>query len=109
MQKKLGPKNVSIVGISFEPLGTVKPFVEKMGTNMEYTIAVDKNGRTTDAYSSAVGDGGIPHAYVIDKSGVIVWHGLPSEGLEKVVNQVVAGTFDRTKASSSLKKSQQGK
>jgi tetratricopeptide (TPR) repeat protein len=42
----------------------------------------------------AAGQDGIPSAFVIDREGTIVWIGNPLSGLEKVVDQVVAGTFD---------------
>src|SRR5436189_5204296 len=38
MQAKFKDKGVVFVGISDEPLATVKPFVEKMAEKMDYTV-----------------------------------------------------------------------
>jgi tetratricopeptide (TPR) repeat protein len=41
---------------------------------------------------------GIPHAFVIDQKGVVVWAGHPMAGLDEVVEKVVAGKFDMAKS-----------
>src|SRR5690242_17128293 len=72
LQKKFKDKDVVIIGISDEASGVVKPFVGKMGAKMQYTVAVDKNDKTSAAYMGAFGINGIPHAFVVDKTGAIV-------------------------------------
>jgi hypothetical protein len=42
----------------------------------------------------AFGENGIPHSFVIDKSGAIVWHGHPGSGLDGVLEKVAAGKYD---------------
>jgi tetratricopeptide (TPR) repeat protein len=37
---------------------------------------------------------GIPHAFVVDKAGDIAWHGHPMAGLDKVLDAMIAGTYD---------------
>jgi len=91
MQKKFRDKNVIFVGISDETAAKVKPFVEKMGEKMDYTVAVDKNRQTFGAYMGAFGVNGIPHAFVVDKAGAIVWHGHPMSGLDKAIEAALAG------------------
>jgi len=91
LQKKFKDKGVIFVGISDEAVGVVKPFVGKMGAKMEYTVAVDKNEKTSAAYMAAFGVNGIPHAFVVDKTGAIVWHGHPMGGLDKAIEAVLAG------------------
>lgn len=96
LQKKF--KDVVFVGISDEDVATVKKFVEKMGDKMDYTVAVDDEDKTGEAYMKAFGVRGIPHAFVVDKSGRIVWHGHPMGDLEKTLEALRDGKFDLEKA-----------
>ncbi len=94
MQAKYKDKGVVVVGISDEDAERVRPYVEDMGESMEYTIAVDKNSATSRSYMGGFGVNGIPHAFVIDKGGRIVWSGHPMSGLEQIVDQLIAGKID---------------
>jgi thiol-disulfide isomerase/thioredoxin len=96
LQKKF--KDVIFVGVSDEDAATVKKFVAKMGDKMDYTVAVDDDGKTGEAYMKAFGIDGIPHAFVVDQSGRIVWQGHPMGGLEKSLDELVAGKFDLEKS-----------
>jgi len=96
MQKKF--KDVVFVGISGEDAPTVKKFVAKMGDKMNYTVAVDDDRKTSAAYMEAFGIEGIPHAFIVDKAGRIVWHGHPMNNLEKSLEEIVAGRFDLEKS-----------
>lgn len=105
LQQKLKDKGVVFVGVSNEELGTVKPFVEKMGETMDYVVAVDDAQQTSRAYMKAFGINGIPHAFVVDKEGKIAWHGHPMGGLDGVLEQMLAGKFDLEKAKKAIKTS----
>lgn len=94
LQKKFKDQNVVFVGVSDEKVPTVKSFVEKMGDKMDYAVAVDDARKTTGAYMGAYGIGGIPHAFIVDKGGRVVWHGHPMADLEKTLEALVAGKFD---------------
>lgn len=94
MQRAYKDNGVVIIGVSDEDADVVTPFVEKMGTNMDYVVALDRDNETSRAYMRAFGVNGIPHAFVIDKTGAIVWQGHPLDGLDRVLDRVVAGTFD---------------
>ena len=94
MQKKFADQGVVFIGVSDEPADTVKPFVEKMGDKMEYVVAIDPARKTHEGYMKAFGVGGIPHAFLVDKAGVIAWHGHPMAGLEKAIEEMLAGTYD---------------
>lgn len=97
MQAKLKDKGVTIIGVSTDQEHqNVRPFVEKQGSKMEYTVALD-DGKTMQNYLVAVGQGGIPYAFIVDKSGKIAWHGHPSDGMDSIIDQVVAGSFDGAK------------
>jgi len=76
----------------------VKKFVAKMGDQMNYTVAVDNERQTSKGYMDAFGIRGIPHAFIVDKQGRIVWDGHPMANLEKVLDEIVAGKYDLDKA-----------
>ncbi|HRZ13691.1 MAG TPA: TlpA disulfide reductase family protein [Kiritimatiellia bacterium] len=90
LQAKWKDQKVVIVGISDEPEETVRPFAEKM--KMSYHVAIDTNRATVDVYMKDVS--GIPHAFVVNRDGVVVWSGHPMSGLEETVDQLLAGTFN---------------
>lgn len=96
MQKKF--KDVIFIGVSDEEVGTVKKFVNKMGDQMDYTVAIDDDHRTSKGYMEAFEQNGIPHAFIVDLAGRVVWHGHPMGGLEEALAEVVAGKFDLAKA-----------
>ncbi|HPO12747.1 MAG TPA: TlpA disulfide reductase family protein [Candidatus Hydrogenedentes bacterium] len=67
------------VGIAEETLSEVNPFVEKMGDQMNYTVAIDDGGKTAAAYMDANKIDYIPYAFIIDKSGKLVFHSHPMD------------------------------
>jgi len=83
-------KNVVLVGLTSESEDTVRPFVERMG--MKYVVAIDTNRLFADTYMSGVQ--GIPHAFIVDTNGIIVWSGHPAADLSQVLAEVLAGTYD---------------
>ena len=93
LQRKFKDQGVVIIGISTEEAEKVAVFVEKMGEKMDYTVAVDDQGFTTKAYMDPFGIDGIPHAFVVDKEGKLVWQGHPMTGLDEALVQLVAGTY----------------
>jgi thiol-disulfide isomerase/thioredoxin len=99
-QAKYAKKGVTMIGVSVDQggdaLGKVRSFVDNMGDRMGYTVALDAGG-TGSAYLQAAGVSGIPHAFVIDKNGKMVWHGNPAQpvdGMDLVIAEVADGTFD---------------
>ena len=94
VQKQFKDKAVTVIGISNEKAETVKPFVEKMGEKMEYTVAIDTGRKVNDAYMDAFDQRGIPTAFIVNGKGTVAWVGHPMDGLDEVLEQVVAGTFD---------------
>jgi len=94
LQKKLKDKGVVFVGVSSEEVGTVREFVKKMGSKMDYAVAVDDEGATTKGYMKAWGIEGIPHAFVVDTEGRIVWQGHPMAGLGEVLDAMLKGEYD---------------
>ncbi|MGQ9657588.1 MAG: TlpA family protein disulfide reductase [Fimbriimonadales bacterium] len=73
----------------------VEQFVQEMGDQMNYTVAVDNaEGVVATTWMEAAGQDGIPTAFVIDPRQRIVWIGHPMANLDEVLDKVVAGTFD---------------
>lgn len=73
----------------------IRRFVKEQGDTMRYTVAIDKSDATTNAYMLAARAVGIPHAFLVDKEGTIVWQGSPLEPeLPGVIGQVIAGKYD---------------
>ncbi len=97
LARKYKDKDVVIVGVSDEKPAVVKAFVEKMGAKMDYVVAIDADNATGEGYMRAYNQNGIPHAFVVDKQGRVVWHGHPMGGLDKVLEELVAGKLDLDK------------
>jgi thiol-disulfide isomerase/thioredoxin len=102
VQKRFKDKNVIVVGISDEKEETVTPFVKKMGSKMDYRVAIDQNRKTATGYMEAYGINGIPHAFVVRETKVI-WQGHPMAGLDKALEEITAGKYDLAKAKAKLK------
>lgn len=96
MQRKF--EDVVFIGVSDEAAATVKKFVTKMGDKMDYTVAIDDAKQTSKGYMEAFEQNGIPHSFIVDLEGRVVWHGHPMSGLEEALAEVVAGKFDLNKA-----------
>ena len=95
IQKQFKDKGVTVIGISDEPVKTVKPFVENMGDKMDYTVAVDTEGKADAGYIDAYNpDNTIPFACIVDARGNVAWFGHPMDGMDEVLALVVAGTYD---------------
>lgn len=97
---------VEVIGVSIserqaDPEDTayierVRTFVEGQGDRMGYRVAVDtKDKQMHAAWFKPAGTGGIPTAYVIDGKGIVAWVGIGSpKVVERIVAEVLAGTFD---------------
>ncbi len=79
MRKKYEVHGVRFIGISAEHVSTVMNFVEGQGGKMQYTVAVDKDGATTQEILVGLGQNEIPHTVIVDRKGKIAWHGLSLE------------------------------
>lgn len=102
LQAKYKDKNLVVIGTSIwerdAAQAGVVPFVEKMGDKMNYIVAMDDRtgpgrGKMAEKWMKAAGKNGIPCSFIVDQSGKIAWIGHPM-GLEKVLEQMFAGTFD---------------
>jgi thiol-disulfide isomerase/thioredoxin len=89
----------------------VAPFIKKMGDKMTYRVALDlvtgdDKGAMAQTWMEAAGQNGIPAAFVIDKRGLIAWIGHPMNLKEKLLEEVLAGSFDIRKAAADYEQRQ---
>ncbi|MCC6696684.1 MAG: TlpA family protein disulfide reductase [Candidatus Hydrogenedentes bacterium] len=95
LYKKYKDQGLEVVAITDEDPEYVKEFLTEQGPKMVYPVAVDRDQLTAIAYMLGVNINTIPHAFVIDSNGKLVWHGNPMNGLEDAVKQHLPKT-DRT-------------
>lgn len=98
LNKKMGPKGVVITGVNVwegekspEAAKKVKDFVKAQGDKMSYAVAIGGEKFLRD-WLEAAKVNGIPHAFVINGDGVIVWMGHPMELNEKMLGDFLTGT-----------------
>jgi thiol-disulfide isomerase/thioredoxin len=94
VQAEFKDKGVTIIGVSDETPDKVKPFVAEKGDEMDYVVAISPDRHVHKIYMEAFKVRGIPNAFIIDKTGTLVWQGHPMAGMDQVLAQVVAGDFD---------------
>ncbi len=84
LHKQYAKQGVVIIGLTRETGTSIETFVRQMG--MEYVVGL--GSRSDDVY----GVGGIPHAWVIDPSGKVTWHGHPASGLDGALERQLRET-----------------
>ncbi|MDI9639385.1 TlpA disulfide reductase family protein [Kamptonema cortianum] len=76
------------------PEATVREFVRKMGSNMNYAVAMDLPDRTmSTTWLEAARQEGIPSTFLIDKTGKVAWIGHPFD-LAPALKAVLENKFD---------------
>ena len=95
LQKKHKEAGLVVIGISNEDIRTIQEFIDKK-QKMAYCVASDDEMETTSAWTKDIEY--IPHAFLVDRSGVVVWQGAPVppdvEAMDKAIEQVLAGKYD---------------
>jgi len=106
--------SVKIIGVSSEKeLDTVTSFLAKTNSRdnklnderMRYTVAVDPDKSTSQAYMEAAGQNGIPTAFIINGDGQVAWIGHPM-GMDEPLAEIVNGTWDISAAAEEFNKEQ---
>ncbi len=104
LQAKYADQGLRVIGITDEEKDVVAPFVAEMGDTMAYTVALDPGQTTMYRYMGGFGVNSIPHAFVVDTSGNIVWHGNPlDEAMEVHVVAALEGQGKKSEAGSGSK------
>jgi hypothetical protein len=98
LQNRYQTNGLVVVGISDEPVDTLKDFIQHDGTNIEYAIAADEHRQTSMAYMEPAGQIGVPYSFIVGTNGTLLWHGHVLRGLDQAVAQIIAGTFDLERA-----------
>jgi thiol-disulfide isomerase/thioredoxin len=87
-------KGLVIVGISDEPVGTVKPFVTKQGSAMSYIVGTDTEKKTQTDWMQAAKQDGIPCAFIV-RNNSILWIGNPlDEKFDEVIGAALMGRYN---------------
>jgi peroxiredoxin len=94
LQKKYRSQGLVLIAISCEPGRVIKAFVATMEDKIDFTVAADDARKTYDAYMGAFNESVFPHAFVIGKTGTIVWHRNPMAGLAQAIEEMMTGKFD---------------
>lgn len=106
LQKKY-KDTVVFIGVSAESAETVKSFVEKQAEKMDYRVVIDSDRGTTKGYMDAFGIQSIPHAFLVDQKGQIVYHAHPMDDkFELNLAKVLDGSFDLAAAKKSIESEQ---
>jgi len=100
LQKKYRDRGVVFLGLTDEAPSLVKSFVQRMGPKMDYAVGIDERDKVYGTYMTPFGQDGIPHAFIVDREGRLVWHGHPVAGLDKALEEVVSGKFNLEQAKS---------
>eukprot|EP01118_Nematostelium_gracile_P011468 TRINITY_DN406_c0_g1_i1.p1 TRINITY_DN406_c0_g1~~TRINITY_DN406_c0_g1_i1.p1 ORF type:complete len:193 (-),score=44.44 TRINITY_DN406_c0_g1_i1:101-652(-) len=79
LQQKYKSQNVVFIGVTSEDPNTAKKFADSMGSKMDYLVAHDSQGDASRLYMQKYGVKGIPHAFILSRSGQDVWHGHPMD------------------------------
>lgn len=91
---------ITVIGMDvYEKEGTsagkIQTFVDSMGDEMDYHVAIDDDGRMVDEWLVASGEkeNGIPRTFVVDAEGRLAWMGHPA-GLDTVLRKIVNNDWD---------------
>jgi len=95
LHEQFSGKGLTILGISDEKPETVKPWVQSKGSGMSYQVGIDSDKSMNQAWMEAAGQKGIPCAFVVGKTGKIVYIGHPLDPqFDKTVKAALSGRFD---------------
>ncbi|HOX36395.1 MAG TPA: TlpA disulfide reductase family protein [Candidatus Brocadiia bacterium] len=89
LQQEYRDAGLIVIGISNEELSKVEPFVAEQ-KEMDYRVAVDDERKTSNVWMKDAP--GIPHAFIVDKSGKVCWAGHPMT-IDSVLKKVVEGKY----------------
>ncbi|WP_157665065.1 peroxiredoxin family protein [Mariniblastus fucicola] len=103
-QDEYADKGVQVISVSKEKLETVEKFLKKnVGGDKEktyaeltsaYCLTTDPDGSVSKDYMTAAGQGGIPTAFIVGKTGEIEWIGHPMR-MDKPLEEIVEDKWDR--------------
>src|SRR5205814_10156167 len=89
LKDKLGEKGLTVIGVTEEGKKDTEPWISSKGA--KYAYGYDKGGKL----KSQLGVGGIPHAFLVDPTGKIIWEGHPGELPEDVIEKALTGALTK--------------
>lgn len=84
---RYGDRGLSILGVTGEGKKDTQSWIE--AKHVSYAYAYDKGGKL----AGKLGVSGIPHAFLIDPQGKIVWEGHPGSLSEAVIEKAIVGAL----------------
>lgn len=99
LQAKYGER-VQFVGITDESRQQIEAFLESpdatgtRGDRIQYTLAIDKDQKTSEDYLLGAGRSGIPCAFIVGKDARIEWVGHPGV-IDQPLSDVITDSWDR--------------
>ena len=99
LQQKHADRGLTIIGVTREKPEVVREFLAKpeWDEKTRYTMALDDESRTNNAYMRAARQTGIPCAFVVDQEGRVAWIGHPMR-MDEPLAKIIDGKWDVAKA-----------
>ena len=104
LQRDYADRGVQVVSVSREPRATIDAFLQKpvpgqSGTTYgkltkSYCLTSDPDGSVYKDYMEAAGQGGIPTAFIVGKTGRVEWVGHPMS-MDSALEDIVENRWDR--------------
>lgn len=116
LQKKFADRGLIVIGQNVWERNEekVKPFLQNMGDEMTYRVAMDDKsdggeGRMAETWMKAAGLTGIPAAFIVDQNGIIAWIGHPARIDETLLGSIIDGSYDIAAEAEKTAKEKQAK
>jgi tetratricopeptide (TPR) repeat protein len=93
LQEKYKDGQVVLIGVTDEDEATVQAYSSSV--KIGYRVALDTAKTTEKTWRAGIE--GIPHAFIVDAKGLVVWQGHPMDGLDRALAAVLNGTYDPAK------------
>ena len=96
LQTVFKEKGLVVAGVSVMEQGggagaeEVEKYVKRQGDRLTQSIGYDATGDAARRFMQPTGQNGIPVVFVVDKEGRLAWIGHPLDGLDRVVDGVIA-------------------
>ncbi len=89
LHDKFNEDGLSIIGVTGESPSSTEPWIKKTGA--KYPYGYDKGSKL----SRALGVSGIPHAFLVDPSGTVVWRGHPGNLTAETIEKHLDGALKK--------------
>jgi thiol-disulfide isomerase/thioredoxin len=95
LQEQYADQDVIMIGQNVweDDTSAVPAFVQRMGDDMGYRVALDDDDQMAETWMQAAGQNGIPAAFIVDRQGKLAWIGHPM-GMDEPLAKIVEGTYD---------------